>query len=94
MLTCNHVSPQGDGDDRDPAPIGRAWGTADLAKDSTGETRGQVRGLWWLLKRFCSVALPLEAPVHPFGHRWCISKSVADELADRCDVIASPSRGR
>nr|XP_036876774.1 constitutive coactivator of peroxisome proliferator-activated receptor gamma isoform X4 [Manis javanica] len=35
------VEQNGDGDDRDPAPIGRAWGTADLAKDSTGETRGQ-----------------------------------------------------
>ncbi|XP_057346245.1 constitutive coactivator of peroxisome proliferator-activated receptor gamma isoform X3 [Manis pentadactyla] len=35
------VEQNGGGDDRDPAPIGRAWGTADLAKDSTGETRGQ-----------------------------------------------------
>lgn len=35
---------QGGGRDRDPAPTGRAPGTAGLAKDSTGETRGQEAG--------------------------------------------------
>lgn len=38
------VSPQGGGEDRDLVPIGRASETAVRTKDSTGESRAQVRG--------------------------------------------------
>lgn len=38
------VSPQGGGEDWDLAPIGRALEIAGRTKDSTGESRAQVRG--------------------------------------------------
>lgn len=60
LLTCaDLVSPQAGGGGRDPAPTGRALGTAGQATDSTGGTREQVRG-WRPAAAHAGVAPPAD----------------------------------